>query len=52
MKLILTQDVPGLGAPGDVVEVSVPDLGTLRNTVADERSGGSPAGFPEPPKPR
>jgi 2-keto-4-pentenoate hydratase/2-oxohepta-3-ene-1,7-dioic acid hydratase in catechol pathway len=45
-------DPPRWLAPGDVVEVSVPDLGTLRNTVADERSGGSPAGFPEPPKPR
>jgi len=45
-------DPPRWLAPGDVVEVSVPGLGTLRNTVADEHPGGSPAGFPESPEPR
>ena len=39
-------------APGDVVEVSVPQLGTLRNTVADEFPGGSTADLFTPPKPR
>jgi len=33
MKLILNQDVTGLGAPGDVVELEVQGIGTLRNTV-------------------
>ncbi len=34
--------------PGDVVEVNVPELGTLRNTVADEFPKGSPFTAPEP----
>jgi len=34
--------------PGDVVEVSVPELGTLRNTVADEFPEGSEHSVPEP----
>ena len=34
--------------PGDVVEVSVPELGILRNTVADEFPGGSDLHTPEP----
>ena len=34
--------------PGDVIEVSVPEIGTLRNTVADEFSEGSAHTAPEP----
>ena len=34
--------------PGDVVEVNVPELGTLRNTVADEFPDGSSFTAPEP----
>ncbi len=37
--------------PGDVIEVNVPEIGTLRNTVADEFAAGTPeAGLtaPEP----
>jgi len=34
--------------PGDVVEVSVPELGTLRNTIADEFTDGSAISPPEP----
>ena len=34
--------------PGDVIEVSVPELGTLRNTVADEVPDGSTHTAPEP----
>lgn len=34
--------------PGDVVEVSVPELGTLRNTVADEFPDGTDHVAPEP----
>ena len=34
--------------PGDVIEVSVPELGTLRNTVADEFPDGSTHTAPEP----
>ncbi len=34
--------------PGDTVEVSVPELGTLRNTVADEFPDGSDHVAPEP----
>lgn len=34
--------------PGDVIEVNVPELGTLRNTVEDEFPGGSDATAPEP----
>ncbi len=35
-------DPPRWLTPGDVVEVSVPRLGTLRNTVADELPEGTP----------
>ena len=41
-------DPPVWLVPGDVVEVSVPELGTLRNTVADEFPGGSDHVAPEP----
>jgi 2-keto-4-pentenoate hydratase/2-oxohepta-3-ene-1,7-dioic acid hydratase in catechol pathway len=34
--------------PGDVVEVSVPELGTLSNTVADEFPDGTDFAPPEP----
>jgi len=34
--------------PGDVIEVTVPQLGTLRNTVVDEFPGGSGLTAPEP----
>jgi len=34
--------------PGDVVEVSVPELGTLRNTIADEFPDGTDITAPEP----
>ena len=35
-------DPPSWLVPGDVVEVSVPEIGTLRNTIADEFQPGSP----------
>ena len=41
-------DPPIWLVPGDVVEVSVPELGTLRNTVADEFPDGSDHQAPEP----
>ena len=41
-------DPPIWLVPGDVVEVSVPELGTLRNTVADEFPDGSDHVAPEP----
>jgi 5-carboxymethyl-2-hydroxymuconate isomerase len=34
--------------PGDVIEVNVPELGTLRNTVVDEFPDGSDHTAPEP----
>jgi len=34
--------------PGDTVEVTVPEIGTLRNTVADEFPGGSDHKAPAP----
>jgi len=34
--------------PGDVIEVNVPELGTLRNTVVDEFPDGSDLTAPEP----
>ncbi len=34
--------------PGDVIEVTVPELGTLRNTVVDEFPDGSDLAAPEP----
>lgn len=43
------RDPPVWLKPGDVIEVSVPELGTLRNTVADEFPPGSPeAAFTAP----
>jgi len=42
-------DPPAWLAPGDVVEVSVPELGTLRNTIRDEFADGRRI---EPPAPR
>lgn len=39
-------------APGDVVEVSVPELGTLRNTVADEFEAGAPGAALTAPTPQ
>ena len=33
--------------PGDVVEVSVPEIGTLRNTIADEFTDGRQISLPE-----
>lgn len=38
--------------PGDVVEVSVPEIGTLRNTIADEFPPGSPDASLSPPLPQ
>ncbi len=40
-------DPPRWLAPGDVVEVSVPELGTLRNTVVDEFDDGRHIAPPE-----
>ncbi len=42
-------DPPVWLAPGDVVEVSVPELGTLRNTIRDEFDDGRTI---DPPAPR
>lgn len=41
-------DPPRWLVPGDVVEVSVPEIGTLRNPVADEFPAGSDHVAPEP----
>ena len=41
-------DPPKWLTPGDVIEVSVPELGTLRNTVADEFPDGSSYVAPTP----
>lgn len=41
-------DPPKWLVPGDVVEVSVPELGTLRNTVADAFPEGSDYAVPAP----
>lgn len=38
--------------PGDVVEVTVPEIGTLRNTVTDEFVAGSADSQLQPPEPR
>lgn len=43
-------DPPRWLAPGDEIEVSVPEIGTLRNPVADERIDGPDR--PPPPRPR
>jgi 2-keto-4-pentenoate hydratase/2-oxohepta-3-ene-1,7-dioic acid hydratase in catechol pathway len=45
-------DPPVWLEPGDVVEVNVPEIGTLRNTVADEFRSGSPASQRSAPEPR
>ncbi len=59
--LIFTGTPTGAGArfdppvwlrPGDVVEVSVPEIGTLRNTVADEFEPGSPEAATTAPEPQ
>ena len=59
--VILTGTPTGAGArfdqpvwlePGDVVEVSVPEIGTLRNTIADEFPPGSPNASLSPPLPQ
>ncbi len=43
-------DPPVWLEPGDVVEVCAPEIGTLRNTIADEFPPGSPnAAFNSPP---
>ena len=44
-------DPPVWLQPGDVIEVSVPELGTLRNSVIDEFPDGPPPGS-SPPDPR
>ena len=55
--LIFTGTPTGAGArfdppiwlePGDVIEVSVPEIGTLRNTVRDEFTDGRAVAPPEP----
>ena len=60
MKLILTQDVPGLGAPGDVVEVrhtGGPPLDQAHNgdwsVPWDQwvRGSAKNSGAPPPPSP-
>jgi len=38
--------------PGDVVEVNVPEIGTLRNTIADEFEPGSTGAALTPPAPQ
>ncbi len=38
--------------PGDVIEVTVPDIGTLRNAVADEFEPGTPEAAFEAPEPQ
>ena len=38
--------------PGDVIEVNVPEIGTLRNTVADEFDAGSADAERRPPEPQ
>jgi 2-keto-4-pentenoate hydratase/2-oxohepta-3-ene-1,7-dioic acid hydratase in catechol pathway len=45
-------DPPVWLEPGDVVEVNVPEIGTLRNTIADEFEPGSPASQRSAPEPR
>ncbi len=41
-------DPPRWLVPGDIIEVSVPELGTLRNTVVDEFPSGDGPAAPEP----
>lgn len=59
--LIFTGTPTGAGArldppvwlqPGDVVEVNVPEIGTLGNTVADEFEMGTPAASSAAPEPQ
>lgn len=59
--LIFTGTPTGAGArfdppiwlePGDEIEVHVPEIGTLRNTVADEFEAGSPGASTAPPEPQ
>ena len=38
--------------PGDVVEVNVPEIGTLRNTIADEFEPGTAGAALTPPEPQ
>jgi 2-keto-4-pentenoate hydratase/2-oxohepta-3-ene-1,7-dioic acid hydratase in catechol pathway len=45
-------DPPIWLAPGDVVEVSVPEIGTLRNTVRDEFEPGNVGSTSAAPEPR
>ena len=45
-------DPPVWLEPGDVVEVSVPEIATLRNTIADEFPPGSPDASLNPPLPQ
>ncbi len=46
------QDPPLWLKPGDVIEVSVPEIGTLRNTVADEFEPGTPESLYQAPEPQ
>ncbi len=46
------QDPPVWLEPGNVVEVSVPEIGTLRNTIADEFEPGSPDAKRTAPEPQ
>lgn len=59
--LIFTGTPTGAGArfdppiwlkPGDVVEVNVPEIGTLRNTITDEFATDSPDANRQAPKPQ
>ena len=45
---VARHDPPIWLEPGDVIEVNVPELGTLRNTVVDEFPDGSDHTAPEP----
>ena len=45
-------DPPVWLQPGDVIEVCVPEIGTLRNTVVDEFPPGSPNAALNPPPPQ
>ncbi len=45
-------DPPTWLEPGDVVEISVPEIGTLRNTVVDEFPADDPRADRQPPEPR
>jgi 2-keto-4-pentenoate hydratase/2-oxohepta-3-ene-1,7-dioic acid hydratase in catechol pathway len=45
-------DPPIWLAPGDVVEIAVPEIGILRNTIADEFAPGTPGADLDSPEPR